>query len=62
MCLSNVYTRTGDEDKLVCQFVSSIAVDGDDITITDVIGEETHITGTIVSVDLVKNTVIVSAA
>ena len=55
MCLSNVYLVSDDSEKLVCEYASSVSVEGDNIRLTDVIGQEVTVTGTIVNVDLIKN-------
>lgn len=55
MCLSNVYLVSGESEELVCEYASSVSVDGDNIRLTDVIGQEITVTGTIINVDLIKN-------
>ncbi|MBR6405326.1 MAG: CooT family nickel-binding protein [Lachnospiraceae bacterium] len=55
MCLSNVYLVSDDDEKLVCEYAQSVAVEGDKILLTDVIGQEITVVGTILSVDLIKN-------
>ena len=55
MCLSNVYLVDGDAEKLVCEYASSVRVEGSQIRLTDVIGQEIAVTGTILSIDLIKN-------
>ena len=55
MCLSNVYLVSDDSEKLVCEYASSVSVEGDQIRLTDVIGQEITVVGTILSVDLINN-------
>ena len=55
MCLSNVYLVSGDSEELVCEYASNVSVEGENIRLTDVIGQEITVTGTIINVDLIKN-------
>ena len=61
MCLSNVYLITDDKEELVCEYASSVEVEGDRIYLTDVIGQEIALTGKIINVDLIKNQIKVKA-
>ena len=55
MCLSAVYeVRNGDET-LVSEHVGSVVLDGGKVTLTDIMGEEVVVTGTLKSVDLIRN-------
>ena len=49
-----------DEDKIAARYVANIEVDGDKITLTDVMGFTTEVEGTIVSVDLTGATVVIA--
>lgn len=51
MCLSTVY-RSSDPDSVIMEYVSKIQVDGDEITLTDVMGEQKTIQGTLALADL----------
>jgi len=51
MCLSTVY-KAAEPDSIIMEYVSKIQVDGDRITLTDVMGEEKTIQGTLVLADL----------
>lgn len=62
MCLSTVYNREKNDDNILCRYVASIEVEGDQLTFTDVMGMVTRITGRLVSADLTSGTVVVSAA
>ena len=56
MCLSTVY-RSSSPDSVIMEFVSRIQVDGDRITLTDVMGDEKTVTGTLKLADLTGGTV-----
>ena len=56
MCLSTVY-RSSDPDSIIMEYVSTIQVDGDQIILTDVMGVEKTITGSLVFADLTGGTV-----
>lgn len=56
MCLATVYKAQDPETKLF-EFVSRIDVDGETITLTDVMGEQKVLEGTIVMVDLANSIV-----
>jgi predicted RNA-binding protein len=61
MCLSTVYVLEKDGDMtMLCEYVSAVSISGDDLTFTDITGGETGVSGSIRSVDLVKNTIVVS--
>lgn len=61
MCLSNVFLVSDGSEELVCEYASSVDVSGNEIRLTDVIGQEITVTGTILSVDLIKNQIKVKA-
>ena len=56
MCLATVYKAQEPETKLV-EFVSRIEVDGETITLTDVMGEQKVVEGAIRMVDLANSIV-----
>jgi predicted RNA-binding protein len=59
MCLSTVYELgTAGIKRVLCEYTSTITVAGDTITMTDLMGKELRVTGTLQSVDLVKNTIV----
>jgi predicted RNA-binding protein len=61
MCLSTVYTLEDDgQMTMLCEYVSAVDISGDALTFTDITGVETGVAGLIRSVDLVKNTIVVS--
>lgn len=59
MCLSTVYQVLGEDQKMLCQHVSAVAIDGEELTFTDIMGCETHVTGKIEKIDLMNNAIIV---
>jgi predicted RNA-binding protein len=60
MCLSTVY-ELGDAGarRVLCEYTSTITVTGDIITMTDLMGKELSVAGTLQSVDLIKNTILI---
>ncbi|MCF0142009.1 MAG: CooT family nickel-binding protein [Parasporobacterium sp.] len=61
MCLSTVYIKKGAEREKVAEYISGVKAEGSEVTLTDVMGVETTITGFIKSMDFVKNEIIVEA-
>lgn len=59
MCLSAVYEVGSGEQKLLCEYTTAVSFDGGSITFTDIMGEETVITGSLKTIDLVKNIITV---
>jgi predicted RNA-binding protein len=58
MCLSTAWGLGEQGDKrMLCEYVSSISVGRDAITLTDLMGRETIVSGSLESVDLVKNAI-----
>ena len=59
MCLSTVYLNEKKEDLIAARYVAMVRVKGEKICLTDVIGAETEIIGTLDSIDLEGGTVII---
>lgn len=60
MCLSTVYSGgQPDPDMIILEYVTNIHVDGNTLRLYDISGEVKEITGTIHSIDLVKNAILV---
>lgn len=60
MCLSTVYARIdGQEDSKILEYVCKIQIEGESVTLTDVMGSETTVKGEISSCDFVNNKVII---
>lgn len=62
MCLSTVFEERGAQQTKLCEYVSGIRAEGDKITLTDIMGAETVVFGTVKSVDLVQNKIIIQGA
>ena len=60
MCLSTVYRGSKEDDNILCKFVSNIRVNGDEITLTDVMGFDTVVQGKLQSADLTAGVVIIA--
>ena len=60
MCLSTVYRNEKQEDNVLCKMVSSISVEGDNLTFVDIMGQSTTVNGRLVRADLTAGTVIVA--
>jgi len=61
MCLSTVMLEKEGTSEKVCEYVSNVQTDGNKITLTDVMGTQTEVFGTINSMDFIKNLIIVQA-
>ena len=59
MCLSTVYKSDGSERTKLAEYVSGVRAEGDKITLTDIMGIETVVFGTLKSVDLVANQIVI---
>ena len=59
MCLSTVYKADGSEQTKLAEYVSGVRAEGDKITLTDIMGMETVVFGTLKSVDLVANQIVI---
>ena len=62
MCLATVYKKQVEPDSILLKYVSKILVDGNHITLIDVMGEERQLDGTIKMVDLANSKVIINCA
>jgi predicted RNA-binding protein len=60
MCLSTAWEIDENGVRVkVCEYVSTVAVSGDTVTLTDLMGNEVAVTGILQSVDLVKNDILI---
>ena len=58
MCLAAVYGKKSEEDEtLLLKNVSKILIDGDQITMYDIIGQEMKLSGALTEVDLANSIV-----
>lgn len=62
MCLATAYKNAQDTEQVICDNITKITVDGNTVTLIDIIGEEIKVEGTIAMVDLTKSVVIINAA
>ena len=60
MCLATVYNKAQEPDSVILQYVSKLEVDGENITMIDVMGEQKTIRGSIRSVDLTGGCVVIN--
>jgi len=59
MCLSTVYREVNGEKSKVCEYVSSIESEGDTYTMTDIMGAQYTVKGSLKSLDFIKNEIII---
>ena len=62
MCLSTAYKNNKDEDAVIARYVSKIDVKDSSVILTDVMGTETEVPGTLSFIDLTGGTVIIRVA
>lgn len=62
MCLSTVYEEVGGERRKVCEYVSGISTDDNGVTLTDIMGQQTTIKGSLKTLDFIKNIIIIEGA
>ena len=62
MCLSAVYEVREGNEKLVLEHVSGIESDGASFKLTDIMGDEVVVNGTLKSIDLVRNVIKIEVA
>ena len=62
MCLSTVYKADGSERVKLAEYVSGVRAENGKITLTDIMGVETVVLGTLKSVDLVANQIVIEGA
>jgi predicted RNA-binding protein len=60
MCLSSVYEVKDGGETLLCEHVSGLTVDGGSVTLTDIMGAETTVSGAIERIDLVNNIILIA--
>jgi predicted RNA-binding protein len=62
MCLSTVYNNEADvAENMICEYVTSVDVDGDTILLRDILGNVTDVKGSLQRVDLVKNIIVIAS-
>ena len=55
MCLSNAYETANGIDKLICERVTSVEVEGNTVKLTNLFGAQTVVPGIIKSIELNNN-------
>ena len=61
MCLSTVYAVENGTEKKICEYVCRIEIDGKNVMLTDIMGEKITVSGTLKSMDFVKNCAIIES-
>lgn len=61
MCLSSAYTTKNGIDTLIVDKVTNVSVDGDKVVLTNLLGMNTVVDGTLKSVDLNRNVIKIDA-
>ena len=59
MCLSDAYELVGEERRPLMSYVSGISVESGLITLTDMLGARKTVAGTLKSVDLTHNVILI---
>lgn len=62
MCLSTVYKNEKNPENVVLQNVMLIKCDGGKVTLTDILGREAVVEGSVLSADLTGGTVVLKTA
>ena len=62
MCLSDAFELCGGEKKPLMNYVSGISVEGETVVLTDMLGARKSVKGTLKSVDLTKNVILIESA
>lgn len=59
MCLSDAYELVGGERRPLMNYVAGISVEGGVVTLTDMLGARKSVGGTLKSVDLTHNVILI---
>ena len=59
MCESTVFLEKGGERELLMEDVVQVAVDGEMIKVTGILGETKDVKGRITEINLLKNTIVI---
>lgn len=60
MCESNVFIEKGGEKKLLMEEAVHVAVDGEDIKLTGILGETKEVKGRIKEINLMEHTIVIT--
>ena len=61
MCLSDAFELVDGERRPLMSYVSGISVDENGVTLTDMLGARKTVAGTLKSVDLTRNVILIEA-
>ena len=59
MCESNAYVEKNGKETMLLENVGRLTVDGDDLVLEDILGDEVRITGTIKEIDFVAHKIVI---
>ena len=59
MCLSDAFELVGEEKRPLMSYVSGISVEDGKVTLTDMLGARKTVSGTLKSVDLTSNVILI---
>lgn len=62
MCLSTAYETTNGIDKLICERITNVEVEGKTVKFTNLLGIQTVVPGVLKSIDLNKNIILIEPA
>ena len=62
MCLSDAFELVGEEKRPLMSYVSGISVEDGKVTLTDMLGARKTVSGTLKSVDLTRNVILITAS
>ncbi len=62
MCLSNVYRSELSDNNLMFKNIADLKLDGDTITMTNILGIPTSVRGKVKKIDLLENYIIIEPA
>jgi predicted RNA-binding protein len=62
MCLAKVTVRKNDEDTVYAKNISNIRIDGGLIVLTDILGKDYELEGSLLKADLVNGEVLIKAS
>ena len=62
MCLSDAFELVGEEKRPLMSYVSGISVEDGKVTLTDMLGARKTVSGTLKSVDLPRNVILIAAS
>jgi len=61
MCLSTAYQVVGGSEKLIADKITNLSVEGESVTLTTLLGTRTVVEGTLKSIDLNRNIILIEA-